>query len=146
MLVAAGLVSVGTIAGVYLWNTRPQQIAPRKTTQTEMTERLRALPYARWQEIAPDDSLGEGILRHDPARSFRGATLYTLEDESVARLVDMDGVTPLDRAGWNAVHPDPRAAIRRLPGRQNSDPRRCGGDPRFRRTNPGANLPLGPVP
>lgn len=110
MLVAAGLVTVGTIAGVYLWTTRPQQVSPRKTTQTEMTERLRALPYARWQEVAPDDSLGEGILLHDRARSFRGATLYTLEDESVARLVDMDGATlhtwQNDRTDWHHVEMD----------------------------------------
>lgn len=110
MLVAAGLVTVGTITGAYLWSTRPQQIAPRKTTQAEMTERLRALPYARWQEVPPGDSLQQGVRLHDPARSFRGATLYTVEDESVAQLVDMDGETlhtwRNERADWHHVEMD----------------------------------------
>ena len=58
--------------------------------QADVIDRLRALPYVDFSQNSVDDQR-DGVIRHDPDRSYSGYNLYTLRRICRADLIDQAG-------------------------------------------------------
>ena len=111
ILVLGGMVAAGVIVAIWASTGQRQEPAtPVLPSSSEVAEQLRALPYVHWRPVEEGETLSEGVVHYDRARVRPGANLYCPEDESVARLIDMEGTVlhtwTNDREDWHHVELD----------------------------------------
>jgi hypothetical protein len=118
----AALVALAAFIGWRLAGTPDEAHEPARREAPRRPPTKTRAAHARAEETAPPKHAAgkNGVTVHDPARAFRGYTLFTVKPEPLALLVDMDGAVvhrwtspvgqpdrahpvPSQWSGWRAV-------------------------------------------